>query len=102
MNFLQTKSPLFNPVHPDVPAGRWEGMGSEEEVRIRNGKIFINGWSIVSLLKMEYAAALFHKHMHCIRCKPAHFIQAHLNIRVKPARNYSCREKLGERRKSSA
>lgn len=46
VNFLQTKSPLFNPVHPDVPVGLGGG-GGEEEARIRNSKTFINGCSVV-------------------------------------------------------
>lgn len=46
VNFLQTKRPLFNPIHPDVPVGVWEGVGSKEEARIRNSKTFINGCSV--------------------------------------------------------
>lgn len=79
MNFLQTKSPLFNLVHPDVLAGLWEGVGDEEEVR--NSKTFINGCSFVMSFENGVVPAAFRKHVHCIRNKPMHFIQAHLNIR---------------------
>lgn len=85
VNFLQTKSPLFNPMHPDVPVGLWEGVQGEEEVRIRNSKTFINGCSFVMSFENGVVPAVFHKHVRCIRYKPMHFIQAHLNIRGKPA-----------------
>lgn len=83
VNFFQTESPFFNPVDPDVLVGLWEGVGGEEEVR--NSKTSINGCSFVMSFENEVVLAVFHKHMHYIKYKPMHFIQAHLNIRGEPA-----------------
>lgn len=85
VNFLQTKNPLFNPLHPDVLAGLWEEVGGKEEVRIRNSKTFTNGCSFFMSFENRVVPTVFHKHMRCIRYKPMHFIQAHLNSRGKPA-----------------
>lgn len=82
VNF-SSESPLFNPVHPDVLVGLWEGVGGEEEVR--NSRTSISGCSFLMSFENEVVPTVFHKHMHCIRYKPVHFIQAHLNIRGEPA-----------------
>lgn len=60
VNFLQTKSPLFNPVYTDVPVGLWEGVVGEEEARTRNSKTFINGCPVV----MSFENGV------CARCVP--------------------------------
>lgn len=103
VNFLQTKGPLFNPMHPDVPVGLWEEVGSEEEVRVRSSKTFINGCSLV--MSFENGLCLLHSVNTCIalgisQCISFH-IPMHLNIRGKSAMSYGCRKKLERRRKSS-